>query len=113
MTDEIEKAFREYHPCSMGLHICGQIEDEDGARPLTLRNIPASSMRSARKALVTLRGEFEATPDERGQVMVDLFDKAGDLEDQFEVSRQMVDRVVARANGILSRKRREAPNGHR
>jgi hypothetical protein len=96
---EIAKANREYHPCDIGLHICGQIEDEDGERPLTLANHPLASDAEARRVFALLRAEFEAPEDD---VMVDL--QVGDCncEANFGMSRQMLPRLaaaVARAGG--------------
>lgn len=86
---------REYHPCDLGLHVCGVIEDEHGDRPLTVANLPAADEASARALFAALRPEFE---DPDGELLVDLNLGAADhVAEQFGMHRQMLDRLLARA----------------
>jgi len=87
----LAQAEREYHPCDVGLHVCGVVED-DSARPLTLANHRLPSPEMARRAWAAARAELE---DEGGEVAVDLFTAPYSMDDSFTMRRQMLPRLAA------------------
>jgi hypothetical protein len=93
----LKKAERKYHPCNVGVHLCGQIEDADGERPLTLGNFACRSHDHARAFWEAAKAEF-ATED--GDVCVDL-NLGGrwgcNHTDDFMMWRQMIPRLAALA----------------
>ncbi len=89
-AEERAAAFREYHPCSVGLHVCGATQD--GERPLTIANYPMKSADEARRIFDLVRKEFG---EREGDLVVDLFIGPYDLVDDFETRRQMLPRIAA------------------
>lgn len=85
---EIAKADREYHPCRNGLHVCGQIYDDDGERPLTLANIPGVQ-RVQFEALSAVYG----VPHEDADLVID-FIVDGDIVDDFSMRRQELEALL-------------------
>lgn len=79
---EIAQAEREYHPCDDGLHVCGQICDEMGDRPLTLGNVPGVDGQK----FEALRAQY-ATPDDDFDIVIDRM-VGGDIVDDFGMRRQ-------------------------
>jgi len=93
-----------YHPCLTGLHVCGATIDE--CEPRTERNIYAQSADEARRMFEAARAEAEALPgelDDRGlgDFTVDLF-IGGDCSDDFQIKRQMLERMSAAARAVRS-----------
>jgi hypothetical protein len=87
-AEEIAQADREYHPCRNGLHVCGQICDEDGERPLTLANVPGVA-RSKFQALAVKFG----IPHDESDLVID-FMVQGDIIEDFSMRRQDLDALI-------------------
>lgn len=94
---ELANAEREYHPCRVGVHVCGQIEDENGFRPYTVSNMPCRTFLAARALFDLLSPECERCAGEPDDLMVDLFSDYEMMEDQFLMSRQMLSRALSLA----------------
>jgi hypothetical protein len=95
----IRRADELYHPCSFGIHVCG---DKDGAAA-TFGNVPARNEIEARAMFEAAKAEAAVPDGEHYDLVVDL--NLGDdnlhIED-FCITRQMLDRCLAaarRANG--------------
>lgn len=95
----IRRADELYHPCSCGIHICG---DKDG-EAATFGNVPARSEAEARAIFAACRAEAEAAPDEPTEFVVDLNIGRDNLHvEDFSITRQMLDRCLAAGRAAIS-----------
>ncbi|KQW22115.1 hypothetical protein ASC80_01590 [Afipia sp. Root123D2] len=86
-----------YRPCRTGLHVCGA--DEDANEFFTLANYPARDQAEANAAFDRARKECEAGAGEPADFVVDLM-CAGDISDDFHVTRQMLPRLAKAVHGV-------------
>lgn len=75
-----------YRPCHNGIHICGK--DHDEVEPVTVANFPMIPSQ-ARRIFQQVAADFGDTD---GDMVVDLV-IGGDIEDDFWLRRQMLDRL--------------------
>lgn len=86
-----------YQPCDTGIHVCGF--HPDGNNFLTIANFKASSAAEARAWFEKAKADLSGTRED-GDFVIDLqVDSC--VEDDFYMSRQMLDRLAAitRADG--------------
>lgn len=85
---------RPYAPCAFGLHVCGC--DEAADEFVTVANLPARSAAEARRMFHEARAEFAALEGEPCELVVDLCEGPNEQTADFPISRQMLDRLLAR-----------------
>ena len=94
---------KRYAPCRNGVHVCGA--DEEANEFYTERNFPSVNRRAFERA----RLECAASTDEPSDFVVD-FMLYGDIEDDFRVTRQMLNRLSAILNEPRNGPRPDASN---
>lgn len=83
-----------YAPCAIGLHICGMSADETEA--VTVLNLPTRTIAEARRLFERAKVECEIVGEEPRSLVVDLCLGANEHgADDFSMSRQMLDRLLA------------------
>jgi hypothetical protein len=87
--EEWRLACEQYHPCDIGLHVCGHLPDESG--PLTILNLPTKTAGEARALFEAARAECACQEGEPDDFFVDL--NIDTQVDEFSMSRQMLDRL--------------------
>lgn len=83
-----------YRPCRTGLHVCGA--DAEEIEPVTVLNLPATSAEEARRRFALAKAECAQLDGEDPDLVVDLM-IAGDIEEDFRMRRQMLQRLEAAA----------------
>lgn len=98
-TQKLLEGFRrQYHPCVIGLHVCGFAEEAEHGEHVTFRNyvLPEAIVRS-----VFEKAKAELGETEDSDFLVDLC--IGDsMHDDFWMTRQMLDRLDALVTSELA-----------
>ena len=85
-----------YAPCAIGLHVCGMSDDE--AEPVTILNLPTRTAAEARRMFYRAKAECQISGDEPTSLVVDLCLGVNEYgADDFSMSRQMLERLIALA----------------
>lgn len=93
-----EQSFnRQYHPCEIGIHVCGYNEGLPHGPHFTILNLPMDEL-AATAAFALLKVEFEVS-DEDGEVLVDLNTTSG-CSDNFWMRRQMIESMQRRVANL-------------
>lgn len=95
----IRRADELYHPCSYGIHVCG---DKNGAAA-TFGNVSARDERQARIIFEAAKAEAAVSNGEDFDMVVDLNLGEDNLHSEdFCIRRQMLDRCLAAARAALA-----------
>lgn len=81
-----------YRPCQNGLHVCGF--HPDGNNFLTIANVAVRSADEARTLFIRAKEELGLPEGEVGDFVIDL-QLDGDCDEDFQMNRQMLDRLIA------------------
>jgi hypothetical protein len=90
--EEMRLADEQYHPCDIGVHVCGALPDDSG--PLTILNLPTATPGEARALFDAAKAVCATEEGEQGDFCVDL--NVGWHEMQiadFWMNRQMLERL--------------------